>query len=239
MHLFTTTAGLHCYLERQGPGKEVGLVTTMGALHSGHLSLIERARRENSLVIVSIFVNPLQFAPTEDFQEYPRGLAQDQELCQQIGVDAIFAPTVDQLYGDNPMPTADKGDELTQVVPPKAMTSVLCGVSRPGFFQGVATVVVKLLNLVRPNRTYFGQKDAQQLAIIQRMVADLKLPVTIVPCPIVREKSGLACSSRNQYLTPEQKAQASLLYQGLRSAQKAFQDGLCDRINLIERVMSE
>ncbi|NEO73037.1 bifunctional pantoate--beta-alanine ligase/(d)CMP kinase [Moorena sp. SIO3H5] len=239
MHLFTTTAGLHCYLERQGSGKEVGLVTTMGALHSGHLSLIERARRENSLVIVTIFVNPLQFAPTEDFQEYPRGLAQDQELCQQVGVDAIFAPTIDQLYGDNSMPTADKGDELTQVIPPKAMTSVLCGVSRPGFFQGVATVVLKLLNLVRPNRAYFGQKDAQQLAIIQGMVADFKLPVTIVPCPIVREKSGLACSSRNQYLTPEQKAQASLLYKALRSAQKAFQDGLCDRINLMERVSSE
>jgi len=200
MRLFTTTAGLFCYLERHRQGKEVGLVPTMGALHAGHLSLIERARRENAIVIVSIFVNPLQFGPTEDFQCYPRQLEEDRQLCEQLGVDAIFSPTPMELYG-NRLPTSDGGTELTQVVPPAAMTSVLCGRSRTGHFQGVATVVTKLLNLVQPERAYFGQKDAQQLAIIRRLVTDLNLPVAIVACPIVREESGLALSSRNQYLT--------------------------------------
>src|SRR4028118_778850 len=169
MRLFTTTAGLRCYLERQRGGKDVGLVPTMGALHAGHLSLIERARRENAIVIVSIFVNPLQFGPTEDFQHYPRPLEEDQQLCEQVGVDAIFAPSAVELYGDHRL-TSDTQAELTHIVPSTAMTSVLCGRSRPGHFQGVATVVTKLLNLVQPERAYFGQKDAQQLAIIRRLV---------------------------------------------------------------------
>ena len=247
MRLFTTTAGLCCYLERHRQGKEVGLVPTMGALHAGHLSLIERARRENAIVIVSIFVNPLQFGPTEDFQHYPRQLEEDRQLCEQLGVDAIFAPTAVELYG-NRLPTSDGGTELTQVVPPAAMTSVLCGRSRTGHFQGVATVVTKLLNLVQPERAYFGQKDAQQLAIIRRLVTDLNLPVAIVACPIVREESGLALSSRNQYLTQSQKAQAPVLFRALQQAQKVFQAGecdasfgkpLCDRTTLIEIVKSE
>ena len=247
MRLFTTTAGLCCYLERHRQGKEVGLVPTMGALHAGHLSLIERARRENAIVIVSIFVNPLQFGPTEDFQHYPRQLEEDRQLCEQLGVDAIFAPTAVELYG-NRLPTSDGGTELTQVVPPAAMTSVLCGRSRTGHFQGVATVVTKLLNLVQPERAYFGQKDAQQLAIIRRLVTDLNLPVAIVACPIVREESGLALSSRNQYLTQSQKAQAPVLFRALQQAQKVFQAGecdasfgkpLCDRTTLIEVVKSE
>ena len=247
MRLFTTTAGLCCYLERHRQGKEVGLVPTMGALHAGHLSLIERARRENAIVIVSIFVNPLQFGPTEDFQHYPRQLEEDRQLCEQLGVDAIFSPTAVELYG-NRLPTSDGGTELTQVVPPAAMTSVLCGRSRTGHFQGVATVVTKLLNLVQPERAYFGQKDAQQLAIIRRLVTDLNLPVAIVACPIVREESGLALSSRNQYLTQSQKAQAPVLFRALQQAQKVFQAGecdasfgkpLCDRTTLIEVVKSE
>jgi pantoate ligase/cytidylate kinase len=200
--------------------------------------LIERARRENAVTIVSIFVNPLQFGPTEDFQQYPRQLEEDRQLCEQLGVDAIFAPTASELYG-NRLLTSNTGAELTQVIPPVAMTSVLCGRSRPGHFQGVATVVTKLLNLVQPERAYFGQKDAQQLAIIQRLVTDLNLPVTIVGCPIVREESGLALSSRNQYLTPSQKAQAPVLFEALRTAQKAFQAGERDRISLIETVKSE
>jgi len=238
MRLFTTIAGLHCYLERHRGGKDVGLVPTMGALHAGHLSLIERARRENAIVIVSIFVNPLQFGPTEDFQHYPRPLEEDRKLCEQVGVDAIFAPTAVELYG-NRLLASDTSAELTQVVPPAAMTSVLCGRSRSGHFQGVATVVTKLLNLVEPERAYFGQKDAQQLAIIRRLVADLNLPVAIVACPIVREESGLALSSRNQYLTQSQKAQVPVLFRALRLAQKAFQAGECDSISLIEVVKSE
>lgn len=247
MHLFTTTDGLRCYLERDRSGKEVGLVPTMGALHAGHLSLIERARRENAIVIVSIFVNPLQFGPREDFQHYPRQLEEDRQLCEQLGVDAIFAPTAVELYG-NHLPMSDASAELTQVVPPARMTSVLCGRSRAGHFQGVATVVTKLLNLVQPERAYFGQKDAQQLAIIRRLVADLNLPVTIVACPIVREESGLAYSSRNQYLTQSQKAQASVLFKALCAAEKTFKAGegdaalmkpLRDRLRLIEVVKSE
>lgn len=246
MRLFTTTAGLRCYLERHCKAVDVGLVPTMGALHAGHLSLIERARRENAIVIVSIFVNPLQFGPTEDFQHYPRQMEEDRQRCEQLGVDAIFAPTAVELYG-NRLLTPEGGTDLTQVVPPSTMTSGLCGRSRPGHFQGVATVVTKLLNLVQPQRAYFGQKDAQQFAIIHRLVTDLNLPVTIVDCPTVREESGLALSSRNQYLTQTQKEQAPVLFKALRHAQKVFAaDGdvpfrkpLRDRVTLIEAVKSE
>ncbi|HEY9633647.1 MAG TPA: bifunctional pantoate--beta-alanine ligase/(d)CMP kinase [Coleofasciculaceae cyanobacterium] len=238
MRLFTTTAGLRCYLEHLPSAAEVGLVPTMGALHAGHISLIERARRENAITIVSIFVNPLQFGPREDFQQYPRQLEEDQQLCEQLGVDAIFAPTAIELYG-NRLHTSATGTELTQVIPPLAMTSVLCGRSRPGHFQGVATVVTKLLNLVQPKRAYFGQKDAQQLAIIRRLVEDLNLPGTIVACPIVRDESGLALSSRNQYLTPLQKAQAPVLFKALCAAQKAFQCGERDHTSLVEVAKSQ
>ncbi|MBV8886554.1 MAG: bifunctional pantoate--beta-alanine ligase/(d)CMP kinase [Chroococcidiopsidaceae cyanobacterium CP_BM_RX_35] len=229
MRLFTTVVALRCYLslcrlQKSAGGasdQAIGLVPTMGALHAGHLSLIQRARQENTTVIVSIFVNPLQFGPNEDYQRYPRSLHQDQQLCEQAGVDAIFAPSapemgiVDQIGSSLP----------TQVVPPKAMTSVLCSVTRPGHFQGVATIVTKLLNLVQPDRAYFGQKDAQQLAIIQQVVADLNLPVEIIGCPIVRAASGLALSSRNQYLSPEQKEQATILYSSLQAAIRAFHAG--------------
>lgn len=238
MRLFTTIAGLRCYLERYRGGKDVGLVPTMGALHAGHFSLIKRARQENSLVIVSIFVNPLQFGPTEDFQRYPRPLEQDRQHCEQLGVDAIFAPTVVELYGNYP-PNSTISPELTHVVPPATMTSVLCGPSRQGHFQGVATVVTKLFNLVQPERAYFGQKDAQQVAIIQRLVTDLNLPVTIVACPIVREESGLAYSSRNQYLTAAQKTQAPIIHKALQQAEKVFKAGERDRFNLIKAVKSQ
>jgi len=233
MRLFTTKAGLLCYLERYRQNQEVGLVPTMGSLHVGHLSLIERARQENGIVIVSIFVNPLQFGPTEDFQQYPRQLDKDRQLCEQVGVDVIFAPSTEEM-----LPPSQSNDN-TQVIPPTKMISGLCARSRTSHFQGVATIVTKLLNLVQPQRAYFGQKDAQQLAIIQRMVTDLDLGVEIVPCPIVREKSGLALSSRNQYLTKSQKSQAPLIYRSLQEAQKVFQAGDCNCANLIEVVNTE
>jgi pantoate ligase / CMP/dCMP kinase len=218
-----TVAGLQCFLQslqntRSGQGSlnSLGFVPTMGALHAGHLSLMERSRQENATVIVSIFVNPLQFGPEEDFAKYPRTLEVDFEQCQQAGVDAIFVPEVSEL-----VPSA----LMTQVVPPVSLTEKLCGRSRPGHFHGVATIVLKLLNLVRPTRAYFGQKDAQQIAILQRMVRDLNFAVEIVPCPIVRESSGLALSSRNQYLTSDQRRQAAILYQSLSAARPFFHPG--------------
>ncbi|PSB51502.1 cytidylate kinase [filamentous cyanobacterium Phorm 6] len=245
MRLFTTIAALRCYLNLQKSAAshlQIGLVPTMGALHSGHLSLIQRARQENAIVLVSIFVNPLQFGPTEDFQDYPRNFEQDRLLCEQAGVDAIFAPSATEMFGNQGVDslrdsfasrtqTAKTVEQqihlssLTQVVPPPAMTSVLCGKSRPGHFQGVAAIVTKLLSLVQPTKAYFGQKDAQQLAIIRKLACDFNLPVEIVGCPIAREASGLAMSSRNQYLTTEQKQQACVLYRALQQASKTFASG--------------
>ncbi len=212
--------------------QSVGLVPTMGALHAGHLSLIQRARQENDWVVVSIFVNPLQFGPNEDFQRYPRPLAHDRELCQQAGVDLLFVPSVEELYGTDQI-------NVTQVIPPAAMMAELCGRSRLGHFEGVATVVTKLLNIVQPDRAYFGQKDAQQAAILRRLVADLNIPVEIVVCPIVREVDGLALSSRNQYLSPEQRVEATALQRGLHRAEAVFRAGERQRQPLIEAVKSE
>lgn len=186
----------------------------MGALHIGHLSLIERAKAENSCVVVSIFVNPLQFAAGEDFEKYPRTLASDRQICEKAEVDVIFAPNASEMGIGN--------SSMTQVVPPSTMTDVLCGRSRVGHFQGVATIVTKLLNIVQPTRAYFGNKDGQQLAIIRRLVQDLNLPVKIVGCPTVREESGLAYSSRNQYLSASDRQLASHIYQGLQQAQQLF-----------------
>ncbi|MEG4317893.1 MULTISPECIES: bifunctional pantoate--beta-alanine ligase/(d)CMP kinase [unclassified Microcoleus] len=237
MRLFTTIAALRCYLNSQksaAPDLTVGLVPTMGALHAGHLSLIQRARQDNAIALVSIFVNPLQFGPTEDFQDYPRNFEQDRLLCEQAGVDAIFAPSATEMFGNQAVDRTETHktaqtqielSSLTQVVPPPAMTSVLCGKSRPGHFQGVAAIVTKLLSLVQPTKAYFGQKDAQQLAIIRKLAFDFNLPVEIVACPIVREESGLAMSSRNQYLTTEQKQQACAIYRALQQASKTFASG--------------
>jgi pantoate ligase/cytidylate kinase len=246
MRLFSTVAGLHCYLNLVRRAEiqsltptvqsthalaiaepSLGLIPTMGALHSGHLSLIRQARLENTTVVVSIFVNPLQFGPTEDFEKYPRSLEQDAQLCEQAGVDALFAP---------PARALGIGSDLCQVTPPAAMTAVLCGRFRPGHFQGVTTIVSKLLHLIQPERAYFGQKDAQQLAIIKRMVTDLNFPVEIVACSTVREENGLALSSRNQYLSPAQKQEAALLYQGLKQAEQAFHNREFSRTALISRV---
>ncbi|MBE9206705.1 bifunctional pantoate--beta-alanine ligase/(d)CMP kinase [Nostoc sp. LEGE 06077] len=255
MRLLTTVAALRCYLnklrsESQLKATEdliademsswdrtaVGLVPTMGGLHQGHLNLLKRARQENSTVIVSIFVNPLQFGPNEDFGRYPRTLEQDRKLCEDAGVDAIFAPTPEVMG----VPAKNIQESLiTQVIPPSAMISGLCGRSRLGHFQGVATIVTKLLNLVQPDRAYFGQKDGQQLAIIKRLVADLNLPVEIVACPTVREESGLAFSSRNQYLSATEKEQAAVLYRGLKQAEAAFKSGVRHSNQLIAVVKQE
>ncbi|NJM72537.1 MAG: bifunctional pantoate--beta-alanine ligase/(d)CMP kinase [Scytonema sp. RU_4_4] len=255
MRLLTTVAALRCYLAKHRFENQfvdqaqqlpfevtarsktaVGLVPTMGALHEGHLSLIQRARQENAIVIVSIFVNPLQFGPNEDYQRYPRTWDQDQLFCKQAGVDAIFAPTPEEM---GVVQKSGQESKVTQVIPPSAMISGLCGRTRLGHFQGVATIVTKLFNLVQPDRSYFGQKDGQQLALIRRLVADLNFPIEIVACPTVREASGLAMSSRNQYLTATQKQQAAVLYRGLQSSQAAFRAGVHDAKALIAVVQQE
>lgn len=229
MRQFTATAALRCFLDQcRINGGDIGFVPTMGALHAGHMSLIERAKQENAWVVVSIFVNPLQFGPNEDLDQYPRTLVADLALCGQAGVDAIFTPTADGL--------GVLIDQPTQVVPPNSMKSVLCGPGRPGHFDGVATIVTKLLNIVRPTKAYFGQKDAQQLAILQRVVRDLDLNVELVPCPIVREASGLALSSRNQYLSAAEQAQAATIYAGLSAAEQAFRQGERQSAALVEQV---
>ena len=206
---------------------QIGLVPTMGALHAGHLRLIQQARQENAVVIVSLFVNPLQFSPEEDLKHYPRMLDQDLKVCQDAGVDVLFAPEAAAMVTHGSM---------TQVVPPSDMISGLCGPSRPGHFQGVATIVLKLLNLVQPDRIYFGQKDAQQLAIVRRLVQDLNLVAQVVACPIVREASGLAYSSRNQYLSSSERQQATALSRGLQQAQRLFQQGEMARTSLLHIV---
>ena len=209
---------LKIYRQQQ---QQIGFVPTMGALHRGHLSLIKRAIAENDKIVVSIFVNPLQFAPEEDLASYPRQLAVDLQLCEDLGVDLVFTPSPQEMNsGGDTQALANK----TIVMPPASMTQGLCGQYRPDHFTGVATIVTKLLNIVRSDRAYFGQKDAQQLAIIRRLVKDLNLNVTIVGCPIVRETSGLALSSRNQYLTKIEKEQAVGIYRSLQTAETALEN---------------
>ncbi|MEM0981727.1 MAG: bifunctional pantoate--beta-alanine ligase/(d)CMP kinase [Cyanobacteria bacterium P01_H01_bin.58] len=229
MRFLKTVEGLRSCLAawRQPSAEEypaiatVGLVPTMGALHPGHMSLIHRARRENDRVVVTIFVNPLQFAPNEDLNAYPRTLEQDLTQCRTAQVDAVFCPLPATLYGQ----TQPDASALTQVRPPASLMAHLCGPHRVGHFPGVTTIVTKLLNLVQPTRTYFGRKDAQQLAIIRRMVRDLNLPGEVVSCPTVREADGLAYSSRNHYLTEEERQRAVALYRGLQAAKTAFSQG--------------
>ncbi len=234
VRLFTTVVALRCYLELQGTGQSVGLVPTMGALHAGHLSLIQRARASNDIVVVSIFVNPLQFGPHEDLLRYPRTLERDRLQCENAGVDVMFVPSPEEMgIGEGTK------NSLTQVMPPESMMSGLCGRSRLGHFQGVATIVAKLFNVVEPDRAYFGRKDAQQLAIVQRMVRDLNLSVEIVPCKIVRETSGLAMSSRNQYLSAEEKDRAAVLYRSLQKARKLFFRGEVTSRGIIAAVQAE
>ncbi len=204
-------------------GLTVGLVPTMGALHNGHLSLIQKAVEKCDKVVVSVFVNPIQFCPGEDLDKYPRTLEADQKLCEDAGVNIVFAPSPSEMYGDNQMRT---NDFLTYVVPPFFYVHKLCGKSRVGHFDGVCTVVNKLFNIVQPDYAFFGQKDAQQLIIIKKMVEDLNIPVEIIPCPIVREDSGLALSSRNKYLSDEDKIHALALFKILTNIKQCYQKGI-------------
>ncbi|GAB6990268.1 pantoate--beta-alanine ligase [Paenibacillus pini] len=200
--------------ERGVDGK-IGLVPTMGFLHQGHASLMRKAKDLSQIVVISIFVNPIQFGPGEDFETYPRNEAQDLELAEKEGVDLVFIPTVEEMY---PVPTKT-------IIHVSAVTERLCGASRPGHFDGVTTVVSKLFNIVQPDMAFFGMKDAQQVAVLQQMVNDLNINVDIVPCPIIREQDGLALSSRNVYLSAEDRAQALVLSRSLQAAKQALESG--------------
>ncbi len=207
----------------QDPARVVGLVPTMGALHAGHLSLIDAARRDCGWVVVSIFVNPNQFGPNEDIDEYPRPIGEDLKKCRSSGVDLVFQPSVEVMYGSGCVTT----------VQVKAVSAPLCGRQRPGHFAGVALVVTKLINIVQPDRAYFGQKDAQQLAVIRRLAGDLNMLVEIIGCPTVREPDGLALSSRNVYLDEHERQQATVLYRSLLAIRDAVEGGSRDSAALV------
>jgi pantoate--beta-alanine ligase len=211
-------------------GKSVGLVPTMGALHEGHARLIERCRDETDYVVVSSFVNPTQFGPTEDFERYPRSPEADRLVCERAGADLIFAPGVAEMYPG--------GREASTLVEVPGLSDVLEGASRPGHFRGVATVVLKLFAIVQPDLAYFGAKDYQQQLVIRRMVADLNLPVTVRTVPTVREPDGLALSSRNRYLDPDQRRAAVVLSRALERARQAVAGGERDA-NRVRQVLTE
>jgi pantoate--beta-alanine ligase len=229
VQVITTIAETRSVLDaHRGAGRSVGLVPTMGSLHAGHLSLIERSVAERDVTLVSVFVNPLQFGPTEDFAAYPRDLDRDVGLAEDLGADLVFAPAVDEMY---PRPA------VTRVVVGE-VSEPLEGAARPGHFEGVATVVAKLFSIIGPSHAYFGEKDYQQLQVVTRMAADLSLPVVVVPCPTVREPDGLALSSRNAYLTPEERAAAPVLQRALRAGVDAIErDGVRDG-GRVRRLMS-
>ncbi|MCI2430127.1 pantoate--beta-alanine ligase [Candidatus Acetothermia bacterium] len=204
-------------------GKRIGFVPTMGYLHEGHLKLIDIAKGHSDFVVVSIFVNPTQFSPTEDFAKYPRDFERDRRLCESRGTDLIFAPEVSEIYPERSLITL-------QI---EKLADRLCGMRRPGHFNGVLLVVSKLFNIVQPNVAVFGQKDAQQLTIIKRFVQDLNFPVRIIAAPTVRESDGLAMSSRNIYLSPEQRAQSTVLYQALQRAKTLIEAGQRDAQKIV------
>lgn len=209
-------------------GLSIGFVPTMGYLHEGHMSLIDAAG-ENDRVVVSIFVNPMQFGPTEDLASYPRDLEHDAKLCEEHGVDLIFHPTPEEMYGD----------QFYSYVDMDVLTKELCGLSRPVHFRGVCTVVTKLFNIVTPDRAYFGQKDAQQLAVIKRMVKDLNMPLTITGCPIIREEDGLAKSSRNTYLSPEERKAALVLSRSIFLGKEMVENGERDCKKILAAMTAE
>lgn len=196
-------------------GETVGFVPTMGYLHEGHGSLITKARENNDKVVVSIFVNPMQFGPTEDLDSYPRDLEKDSKFCESLGADLIFHPEPEEMYHE----------DFSSYVDMSVLTEELCGLSRPVHFRGVCTVVTKLFNIVQPDNAYFGQKDAQQLAIIKHMVQDLNMDINVVGCPIVREEDGLAKSSRNTYLSPEERKAALILSKTVKLAKELIDAG--------------
>src|SRR4051812_30989268 len=202
-------------MKHKGVGKSIGFVPTMGFLHEGHLTLISKARKENDVVVLSIFVNPLQFGPKEDFSTYPRDFDRDRALAEGEKVDYLFYPSVEEMYPQVP----------SAKVVVQERTDVLCGKSRPGHFDGVATVITKLFHIIMPTRAYFGKKDAQQVAVIDGLISDFNFPVQLIPVDIVREEDGLAKSSRNINLLPEERQQAPVIYKSLQKAKKAIDDG--------------
>jgi pantoate--beta-alanine ligase len=209
-------------------GYSIGLVPTMGFLHEGHQSLMAAAKKDNQKVIVTIFVNPIQFGPSEDLDSYPRDLERDKIACEQMGVDLIFHPTASEMYMPN----------FSSYVDVNNLTDALCGKRRPGHFKGVCTVVTKLFNITQPDRAYFGQKDAQQLAVIKRMVSDLNFDIDIIGCPIVREADGLAKSSRNSYLSENERKAAVCLYQAIECAKKMIKQGE-KSVTVIKKAMDD
>lgn len=207
-------------------GLSIGYVPTMGYLHEGHRSLIEAARANNDKVVVSIFVNPMQFAPSEDLDSYPRDLEKDAKMCNDAGVDLIFHPEPSEMYNDG----------FCSYVDMNGLTTELCGKTRPTHFRGVQTVVLKFFNIIKPDRAYFGQKDAQQLAVIKRMVDDLNVDVEIIGCPIIRESDGLAKSSRNTYLNPDERKAALILSKSLKLGRELIESGETDSKAVIKAI---
>ncbi|MBL0374453.1 pantoate--beta-alanine ligase [Rhizobium sp. KVB221] len=229
MHIVSSISALREHLlPLRRAGKTIGLVPTMGYLHQGHLSLVARARAENDVVATSIFVNPLQFGANEDLSKYPRDLARDSAMLENAGVDFLFAPTVSDMY-PRPMET---------VVDVSSLGGQLEGEVRPGHFAGVSTVVTKLFNIVQPDRAYFGEKDYQQLQIIRRMAEDLAQPVTVIGVPTVREADGLACSSRNVYLSSDERQAAAIVPKALDEANRLLAEGITDPTDLEERLIA-
>jgi pantoate--beta-alanine ligase len=223
--LISTIAKLREHLKREkATGAIVGLVPTMGALHAGHTRLIDQAVQECGHVVVTLFVNPIQFNQQGDYQRYPRNVDDDLEVCERQGAHVLFAPSLEEMYPD----------EQRAFVEVTHLGDHLCGEHRPGHFRGVTTVVMKLFNIAQPDRAYFGEKDAQQLALISRMAGDLNLPVTIVPVATVREHDGLALSSRNKRLDPEQRRVAVVLYEALRAGEAAIARGACNSGEVIK-----
>jgi pantoate--beta-alanine ligase len=227
MKVITTIKEMQTEITRQKEqGQTVGFTPTMGFLHEGHLSLLNRARRENDTVVLSIFVNPLQFGPKEDFSTYPRDFERDRALAESEKVDFIFYPSVEEMYPNEPSVKVTVQDR----------TDVLCGKSRPGHFDGVATVITKLFNIIMPTRAYFGKKDAQQVAVLEGLISDFNFPVELIAVDIVREEDGLAKSSRNVNLLPNERLEATALYHSLKAAKAAISEGESNPANLINMI---
>ena len=231
MRVIQTVAGLRCW--RMGQTGSLGLVPTQGVLHQGHLSLIRRARRDNDLVVVSIFLNPLQAGLQESYTACPRPLEEELQRCRAAGVDCVFAPAAEDFCG----PGYGQPGQLTVVSPPASLIQGLCGRFLDGYFTGVATAIAKLLTIVLPQRAYLGQKDAQQLTVVRRVAQDLNLPGIVIGCPTVRDRNGLALSSRNRYLTAQERQQAAILYRGLNTAKEQFKTGERSQLSLVGSVL--
>lgn len=229
----TTIQGLTASLSpARSARKIIGFVPTMGNLHEGHLNLVREARKICDVVVVSIFVNPIQFGPNEDFENYPRTLEHDSHLLADVGCDIVFAPSVEQMYGNKP--------RLTNITV-SDITNDLCGLQRPGHFDGVAVVVTKLFNMVQPNFAFFGQKDYQQLAVIRQFVRDLNIPLEVIGVPITRAEDGLALSSRNSYLSEQHRQVAATIFQSLKAAEQELQSGvtLADVLESIKHTLTQ